>query len=162
MEIRMSRIEDLKEIMAIYEYAREVMRNSGNPNQWKNTNPPEEAIVEDIMNGNHYTIWKDDEICGVFAFIIGEDETYKIIDGNWLNDEPYGTIHRVASAGKEKGILEMCLRFCESKISNVRIDTHEDNKIMQHLLKKNGYVECGIIYVKDGSPRKAYQKAKIG
>ena len=33
-----------------------------------------------------------------------------------------------------------------------------DNKIMQHLLEKNGFTRCGIIHVADGSPRFAYQK----
>ena len=54
--------------------------------------------------------------------------------------------------------MELCLSFCETKISNIRVDTHNDNKIMQYLLEKHGYQKCGIIYVKDGSPRIAYQK----
>ena len=29
--------------------------------------------------------------------------------------------------------------------------------MMQHVLEKNGFVPCGIIYVEDGSPRIAYQ-----
>jgi RimJ/RimL family protein N-acetyltransferase len=45
-----------------------------------------------------------------------------------------------------------------AQIPNIRIDTHRDNAIMQHLLEKNGFVKCGIIYVEDGSPRIAYQK----
>ena len=39
-----------------------------------------------------------------------------------------------------------------------RADTHADNKIMQHLLEKNGFTRCGVIHVADGSPRFAYQK----
>lgn len=158
MEIRKSVMEDLEEILGVYAYAREVMKRTGNPNQWKDTNPKRETIVLDIENGNHYTVWEDGQICGVFSFIIGEDSTYSYIEGEWLNDEIYGTVHRVASSGKKKGVLDEILHFCESKISNVRIDTHDDNKIMQHLLDKNGYKECGIIYVQDGSPRWAYQK----
>ncbi len=162
MVIEKSKIGNLNEIMRIYEYARGIMRENGNPNQWKDVNPPKETIIADIENGHHYSMWKDDEICGVFAFIIGEDETYRFIDGKWLNEEIYGTIHRVASSGRVRGIFEVCLAFCESKIPNIRIDTHEDNKIMQHLVEKNGFQECGIITVADGSPRKAYQKEKIG
>lgn len=40
---------------------------------------------------------------------------------------------------------------------NLRIDTHEENKVMRHLIEKSGFAECGIIRVEDGSPRIAYQ-----
>ena len=46
------------------------------------------------------------------------------------------------------------MEHCQS----LRADTHADNKIMQHLLEKNGFTRCGIIHVADGSPRFAYQK----
>ena len=39
---------------------------------------------------------------------------------------------------------------------NIREDTHADNQIMQKLAEKNGFVKCGIIYVKNGTPRIAY------
>jgi RimJ/RimL family protein N-acetyltransferase len=52
----------------------------------------------------------------------------------------------------------VCLQYCEQRISNIRVDTHKDNLIMQHLLAKSGYEKCGIIFVEDGSPRIAYQK----
>ena len=29
---------------------------------------------------------------------------------------------------------------------------------MRHLLEKNGFKECGIIYVEDGTPRIAFQR----
>lgn len=35
---------------------------------------------------------------------------------------------------------------------------HKDNKITRHLIEKNGFAKCGIIYVADGSPRIAYEK----
>lgn len=46
------------------------------------------------------------------------------------------------------------MEHCQS----LRADTHADNKIMQHLLEKNGFARCGIIHVEDGTPRVAYQK----
>ncbi len=161
MNIRKSTNEDLDALLGIYEYAREQMRLNGNPTQWGNNNPPIETIKRDIESGNSYVVEKDGEICGTFALILGKEPTYAVIkDGSWLNDEEYGVIHRVASNGKEKGIVFTCLAYCESKIDNVRIDTHEDNKIMQHLLEKAGYQRCGTIFVEDGTPRIAYQKVK--
>ena len=77
-----------------------------------------------------------------------------------LNDAPYAAIHRVASAGKRKGVLQECLDYCSAKHQNLRIDTHFDNKIMQHLLEKYGFHRCGTIYLENGDPRIAYQLIK--
>jgi hypothetical protein len=157
--IRNADLSDLKEIMDIYEYARKFMKQTGNRNQWANKFPPESLIKEDIEKKQLYIIEKSGFICGVFAFIIGNDPTYSIIkNGEWLSYEKYGTVHRVASNGKSKGIFNEIITFCESKISHLRIDTHKDNKIMQHLIEKNGFYKCGIIYVTDGTPRFVYEK----
>jgi hypothetical protein len=158
MVIRNTNMNDLNTIMDLYAYAREQMILNGNPTQWGKTNPTKEVIVRDIKNNNSYVIEENNIIYGVFTFIIGADETYNQIDGSWLNDEQYGTIHRIASSGKKRGILDLCLNYCSSIINNIRIDTHEDNKIMQHLLEKNNFVKCGIIHVEDGTPRIAYQR----
>ena len=157
--IRNADLSDLKEIMDIYEYARKFMKQTGNRNQWANKFPPESLIKEHIEKKQLYIIEKSGFICGVFAFIIGNDPTYSIIkNGEWLSYEKYGTVHRVASNGKSKGIFNEIITFCESKISHLRIDTHKDNKIMQHLIEKNGFYKCGIIYVTDGTPRCVYEK----
>lgn len=158
MEIRHTEPADLPNVMRIYAYARAQMKANGNPNQWRDTHPSETMILDDIQNKNSYVIERDGVICGVFAFVIGDEPTYQAIDGQWKCGGVYGTIHRIASSGATGGIFERCLQFCESKISNLRIDTHHDNRIMQHLIEKNGFERCGIIYVADGSPRIAYQK----
>ena len=158
MEIRKAQMNELGGLLKIYSHAREQMRLSGNPTQWGDNRPAESDVVCDIQKGNSYVILKDGEICGVFAFIIGEEPTYKRIEGEWKNNEPYGTIHRIASSGRFKGIFNTCIEFCQSKIPHLRIDTHRDNKIMQHLIEKNGFERCGIIYVADGTPRIAFER----
>ena len=160
MKIRRAVPGDMKNIFAIYAYARQQMRLAGNPDQWGDSHPSMEIVQKDIADGSSYVVTDEkDEICAVFAFIIGEEPTYrKIENGHWLSDDAYGTLHRVASSGRQKGILKLCLAYCEAKMPNVRVDTHGQNRIMQHLLEKNGYQRCGIIHVADGSPRIAYQK----
>lgn len=162
MKIRKATPKDIDKILAIYEYAREQMRLTGNPNQWKQNYPSLEIVENDMQNGSSYVVTDDSEIIAVFAFIIGEEPTYKQIEnGTWLNNDAYGTLHRIASSGKQKGIFRFCISFCESKISNIRVDTHACNHIMQHLLESSGYQKCGQIYVADGSPRIAYQKKSV-
>ena len=72
---------------------------------------------------------ENQELEGCFAFIRGEDPNYKVIkDGAWLNDAPYGVIHRIASGGRVKGLMDLCLEWCSSHCPNLRVDTHRDNK----------------------------------
>lgn len=159
MEIRKSQKEDLETILSIYIYARAQMKKNGNPSQWGDNRPSEAVIVRDIEDGNSYVMEKNGKICGVFSFIIGDEPTYRHIEnGEWENNDRYGTIHRLAGNGTEKGVFQACFEYCESCLSNIRVDTHKDNLIMQHLLEKYGYEKCGTIYVEDGSPRIAYQK----
>ena len=161
MEIRRTKMADLENVLSIYDYAKVQMKLNGNPTQWKDNYPAKEVIVDDIKKGNSYVVEQDGALCGVFTFIIGSDPTYQRIEGRWLNEESYGTIHRIASNGRVKGVFRNCLNYCESKISNLRIDTHVDNKIMLHLIEKSNFKKCGIIYVRDGSPRIAYQKVVV-
>jgi hypothetical protein len=135
------------------------MKTNGNATQWGDTYPPVSLLQSDISAGKSYVIENQNEICATFYFAVESDVTYAHIDnGNWLNDEPYGVIHRIASNGKAGGILHTCVAFCQTQTNNLRIDTHKDNKIMQHLLSKEGFTLCGIICLTDGSPRLAYQK----
>ena len=65
------------------------------------------------------------------------DPTYAVIyDGAWPSDEPYGVVHRIASAGTVKGAGAYCLNWAFEQCQNLRIDTHKDNFVMQNLLKK--------------------------
>lgn len=160
MTIRKTTVGDLQEVLAIYAFAREQMSKAGNP-QWGTDRPSEETIRADIADGNSYVLEEGGEPVGVFTLVLGEEPTYAVIEnGEWLDDEPYGTLHRIASNGKARGVMQAALAFCESISPNMRVDTHEANRAMQHILEKNGYVRCGRIYVEDGSPRIAYQKEK--
>lgn len=162
MKIRPAEKQDKVAILAVYEVARNYMRESGNPSQWGNHHPPVEMVEEDIALGRSYVLVGDDgRVHGVFVFIIGEDPTYhEIYEGQWLNDDTYGVIHRIASDGTQRGLFASAVSFCKDRCRNVRIDTHADNKTMQHLIEKNGFHRCGIIYIEDGSPRIAYQNAE--
>lgn len=155
--IRRAEWKDLPRILEIYAYAREFMAKTGNPNQWKKTNPPRETLEADILAGNLYVL-QNMGIHGVFAYFTEPDPTYAYIeDGRWLDESPYGTIHRVAGDGSG-GIFGAVLEFALAQNSHVRIDTHGDNKVMQHVLEKHGFIRCGIIYLTNGEPRIAFEK----
>ncbi len=152
MIINQPNIDDLDKITEIYENARIFMAKSGNPNQWTDGYPSKLDAAQDINEGNLYVIRDDNKIVGVFAFILGEEPTYKVIEnGAWHYDLPYGTIHRIASSGEEKNISEIAFNYCLQRVDYLRIDTHKDNIQMQNAVKRFGFKECGTIYVRNGA-----------
>ena len=163
LEIRKAGNEDLARIMEIYGIAQEYMISHGNPTQWAHHYPSPELINDDIRKGNCYLVVEENIIHGVFVLCEGEEPTYaKIFNGAWFNNDPYVTIHRIASDGAAHGIFHCVVEYAKSKADNVRIDTHENNLTMQHLIEKNGFVKCGTITVRDGSPRVAFQWVRNG
>ena len=130
--IRRALPQELPAILRLYAEARSFMAEQGNPTQWGKSSPAQNVLEEDIRKQQLYICERDGRLCGVFAFPIGEDPAYRRVEGgSWLSDSSYGTIHRLAGERTEKGIFEECLSWCRSRIGHIRIDTHEDNRIMQ-------------------------------
>ena len=167
MRIRRAAIQDLEQIMQIYARAVQYMQASGNPNQWVAGYPSRTLIEEDIARGVSYVVDRDGVIEAVFSYIEGEDPTYRQIEqGMWRTNGSYGTVHRLASAGRLRGVAGICFSWCAelAKLhgcSSLRADTHQDNRIMQHLLQKNGFVYCGVIHLANGAPRLAFERAAV-
>ncbi|MFM1580718.1 hypothetical protein ABGF48_00690 [Helcococcus bovis] len=153
--IRLAKIDDFNSILDVYKIARTLMKETGNPNQWGDNRPTEEAVLEDIKASKMYVIEENTEILGVFS-LQDVDYDYVNIDGKWLNDEKYIVIHKVASSGNKKGIFSEIINYVYSKTKNIRIDTHEDNKVMQKLLVDNGFTYCGVVFIEGKLKRRAY------
>ena len=159
MDILKAEDKDIDRIMAIYDEGRAFMRKSGNLRQWTGGYPSESLIADDIASGYLYKAVEDGTVLGAFFFAIIDDPTYHVIEGGkWLNEAPYAVLHRLASDGSYSGIADLCLDWCFTKTANLRVDTHQDNKVLQHILLKHGFTYCGIIYVRNHSPRLAYHK----
>lgn len=162
MHIRKAVIDDLDVIMEIYRSAQDFMIESGNPNQWGRSYPDEDLIRSDIDNEVCHLVCDDESVHGVFALFEGAEATYQHIeDGQWLNDEPYVTVHRIASDGKAHGIFRCAVDYCKSISDNIRIDTHKNNLVMQKQIERNGFKKCGTVYVRDGSARIAYHWSRF-
>lgn len=158
--IRKAQADEIQTIMSMCNHSRSFMRANGNTTQWVNGYPSAATIELDIVNGNGYIVEENNKAIGYFAFIIGPDPTYSIIEnGSWLDDAtPYGTVHRLACAPGYHGVAKSCFEWCQTQAACVRADTHADNHIMQHIMTGLGFCRCGVIYVADGTPRDAYQK----
>ena len=158
LHIRDAAPRDIAQIMDIYAHAQDYMIQSGNPTQWGHFYPEAALIASDIRQHTCKVIFDETGIHGVFALFAGVEPTYARIEGgNWLNNAPYLTIHRLAGDGQVHGLFRCTASYCKAIAQNIRIDTHADNKTMQHLIEADGFTRCGIIYIADGTPRIAYQ-----
>ena len=160
--IRKAQPSDMAAILTVMDAAKGIMRQSGNMHQWGEGYPSEAVITADMEKDGGFVVVDDDKIVGYFAFLKSPEPTYaRIYEGKWLNDEePYHVVHRIASYPDAHGIFCSIMEYCFSHDRNIRIDTHRDNKIMQHNVAKYGFSYCGIIYLLSGDERLAYQKVR--
>lgn len=165
MEFRKSNEKDIDRVMNIVKQAQEYFKQQG-IDQWQNNYPNIETIINDINNKNSYVLVKDNCIVATAAICFGKDKNYHTIyNGEWLSENEYASIHRIAVDFQYKGcglgshIIEnievICLNNC---LYSIRVDTHKDNKSMQKLLEKNEFKYCGIIYLEGKSERVAFEK----
>lgn len=165
MDFRKSAKKDIDEIMEIIKQAQNYFKEQG-INQWQNNYPNPEVINNDINNDESYVLIKDGKIVGTTVLSFNGEETYKgIHDGKWLNDDNYAVIHRIAvdntykGAGLSHKIIKYAEEIClKNDVHNIKVDTHEENIVMQNMLKKNGFKYCGVINLADGAERVAFQK----
>ena len=156
--IRQATTQDIPAILRIYDAARAFMRRTGNMTQWSGGYPSEEIVRTDILQGVCYVLENGaGHLHAAFALIPGDDPTYARIEGAWRDDTPYATIHRTGSDGTEHGTFRAILAFAGAHHEHLRADTHADNIPMQNCLQKSGFIYCGIIYLKNGDPRRAYE-----
>ena len=149
----------------IYAHARDLMAANGNPTQWGNTFPREEVVLDDIANQRTMLLVDvedgEERVLAQFALCTGADPTYARIDGAWLDDDEYVTIHRIASSGLVRHAARDCVKWALTHYGNVRADTHPNNKAMQHVLESSGFARCGLIQLLDrptDTTRIAYQR----
>lgn len=165
MDFRRSKKEDIGDIMLIIKKAQEYLKSQG-VNQWQTGYPDEKIIEKDIDDEISYVLVNGKDIIGTTALSFDGEPTYeKVHDGEWLSHKEYAVIHRMAvdldsgRRGIAGEILKHSEELCRKKeVSSIKVDTHRDNIAMQNFLKKNGFIFCGIIYLKDGTERLAFEK----
>ncbi len=169
MKIVKTQTKDIPFLMTMFSEASAFLKKNS-VNQWQNGYPDIFVIENDIKNGESYIVLNENEIAGTFVLTFREEETYiKIYNGKWLLEtEKYGTIHRITVSDKFKGkglgtyLFSEIEKLCQlNSQKSVRVDTHKDNVTMRNLILKSGYTYCGVIYLKDGNERLAYEKLII-
>ncbi|MBQ9731215.1 MAG: GNAT family N-acetyltransferase [Bacilli bacterium] len=166
IKIRKANINDLNDALQIYEDAIEKFAIE-KTFQWEKGYPPnEESFNNDLKNNEIYVALIENKIVGVMTFLLDGEGDYLDIDGMWLNNEKYLTIHRIAVSksyyGKGVGsfLINYAKQYClNNNFNSIRIDTHALNFDMQKMLTRNGFVRCGVIKLrnKNFDLRVAYQ-----
>ena len=167
--IRKTKTEDISEIMNIIRDAQASMKLLG-ISQWQNGYPNEDSFAKDIAEGISYVFEEDGEIVATAAIFCAPEPDYaKIYDGAWKTDGEYGVVHRIAvkKEAKRAGYAAKMIEYAaeltrQAGYGSLRMDTHEGNVPMRSFLKKQGFEECGIIYLSNEgcveNKRVAYEK----
>ena len=162
MKLRHTTINDLPEVIEIINQAKLYFKNEG-IDQWQDGYPNEDSIINDINQNEAYVLEDNGKILATTMISSNIEPTYNYIEGNWLQNDKYMVIHRIAIHNDQKGkglakiIIDEALKL-HPHIHSIRIDTHDDNLSMQRFLIKYGFTYCGTIYLENKSTRRAYEK----
>lgn len=167
--IKLANEKDIYGIYGIIKDAKKLLKDSGS-NQWQDTDgyPSMETITNLVNRREMYVNIRENEIVGCVALCKGIEEAYNNIEGKWLNDRPYYTLHILATKnghynrGVASELIEEMIKIAyKEEIYNIKVDTKVENKAMDSLLLKLGFHKTGIItLLRDGvidPKRVAYQ-----
>ena len=157
--IRLAAAPDIPQIMEVLAAARETMRAAGNMHQWTDGYPSLDVIEADIERQGGFVVVEEGRVVAYFAMLPSPEPSYATINGRWTDDtKPYHVVHRIGSLPSVHGVFDAIMDYCFAHDANIRIDTHRDNHVMQHLVAKHGFDYCGIVTLANGAERLAYQK----
>lgn len=168
MEFTIAKQEHFAALCAITEEAKRQLKGLG-LDQWQKGYPSAEVWQSDIEKGITWVAVENGAVLGAFMFATAPDPSYAKIDGAWLTDGAYGSMHRVCVADSAKGrgvagaLFDHGFALARAAgMPSMRIDTHGGNIPMKRALAKAGFTPCGQIILvggcEDGDPRDAYEK----
>lgn len=145
MQIRKTLPEDLPFIDPIFDECRAYMVAQGNPTQWDANYPTSAVVAADIKQGHGYVCVNDEgKVIASFALGTYEPEYDRMRAGAWRSNEPYVVVHRMGAL-PQQGAGQFIFAWLMERYDHIRIDTHENNKTMCHILGKLGFVRTGVV-----------------
>ncbi len=163
MNLRLATPEDLDTIWNILQDAIAQRKKDGSE-QWQHGYPNKQIVEADIQDSHGYVLIKENQIIAYAAIVFGIEPAYNDIKGQWLSQDEYVVVHRVATAESYKGhgVATLLFQFIErlsigKGVFSVKVDTNFDNYPMLRILEKLHYTHCGEI-IFGGAPRMAFEK----
>ena len=165
MQFRLATNNDLPAIMDIVHQAQTALKNS-DIDQWQNGYPSEAIFRQDIAGNHAFVVTEKDNVIAMISIFFNDEPTYDTIyEGQWLTNGEFMVAHRMAvdNCFKNSGVAAFIFTQIEAMsiqkgITSFKADTHNDNIPMRRFLEKHSFTYCGIIYLRDGNKRLAYEK----
>lgn len=168
MNFQLATLDDLAQLSVIMADAIAFLKEQGSPQWQAGYGPTADKLAVDIQNKRTYVLkMNNDEIAGTIALISGIDPVYtKISQGVWEGQDDYLAFHRVAINKNFRG-QKITARLLEEAMNqayklgfkDLRIDTHEQNVLMQKAIKSAGFTYRGRVqFPIPNGDRLAYQK----
>ena len=164
---RKATLKDIEQVMEAVEYSRELLRLQGN-GQWQDGYPNQDDFINDINNGRLFVLFEEnnpDNVIAVCALTYREEDYHHLYEGKWLTDLPYMVMHRVAIKEKYRGrgYGKALFKLFEEQAKiegyhSLRIDTHEGNSVMRHLIDAAGFTYCGKAILTPNKDRMVFEK----
>ena len=133
--------------------------------QWQSGEPNNETLQNDIKNRQYVVLERDGFVLGGMALLMHEPSYDQLLEGAWLNEDPYGVLHRFyihpdyQQQGKAQQLFAWAIEnLSQQGILNIRIDTHEKNVPMRKSLTKFGFFHVGKAYLPGAGERWVYHK----
>ncbi len=163
MKLVKATINDTKKAMQIINMAKKHLKEQ-DIDQWQNGYPDINCITNDTQSERGFFVCENEEILAYLYIDFSGEPAYENIDGEWLCNEKYVVVHRMAISENARGkrlsaeIFRLVEDFAKKQgVYYFRVDTDEANLKMQHILKKNGFEYRGKICF-DNSEKIAFDK----
>lgn len=152
IQIRKALLSDLPGILPVIEEAQSFLKEN-NVDQWQDGFPNSATLTRDITNLFSFVIEAGGEIAGFLVISLEPEIPYHHpVEGSLKLEGKYATIHRTAFSNRFRGLglskkmFDFAFDFArQNGCSVIRIDTHKDNKVMQHILAREGFDYCCLV-----------------
>ena len=122
MNYRLAQKTDIDRLVSMAESAKAYFRENG-IDQWQKGEPNAACMLDAIGRQEIYVLEEDGEVMAMITIVSGPEPSYAVIDGAWLNEEPYCAFHRVCVDSEKNETVYI------SQISSAT------------LLKRTGFIE---------------------
>ena len=163
MIFRKATILDTEAVTAIYEYAKKILMDSGIP-QWQGAVPGRDSFIQDLSLGQAYVVEENGTVIATIQLINHEPYYDNVENGSWRASSALVAHHvAVSNECRKQGVASFMLHNAEIIAKergrcSLRLDTHELNYRMRHLLEKHGFENIGVVTMPNGDMRLAYEK----
>ncbi len=163
LDFRTATPDDVTCVLRIIAQAQAQMKALGSE-QWQDGYPARGDIMVDVMSGVGCVAECEGRVVAYCAVVFDGEPAYEALCGEWLSQQDYVVVHRLAVADevKRRGVATRVMRHVEEMarqrgLRSFKIDTMHDNRYMHTMLATLGFKACGTVRYASGE-RVAFEK----